>query len=166
MNVDTWAGLERLINQDVFYAMKIVGNDIKSIIADYVKRKVYDAYSPSSYDRTGDLLNSLDVSEVKKIGNFYEVTIFFNTDFIHSNYVENNWNQHMSVDSKNRKGKSAETWRGIPVNELIPVFIEYGVENSLWDRDGIESMEYVRNMLAKTDRHLKVIARVLKIIDE
>ena len=156
MNVDTWAGLERLINQEVFYAMKIVGNDIKTIIADYVKRKVYDAISPRSYDRTGDLLNSLDVSEVKKIGNFYEVTIFFNTDFIHSNLVEGGWNQHMNANG-------SETWRGIPVNELIPVFIEYGVENSLWDRDGIESMEYVRNMLAKTDRHLKVIARVLKM---
>jgi hypothetical protein len=156
MNVSTWGELERIIQQELNDAMKIVGNDIKTIIGNYVKRKVYDAYSPKMYDRTGDLLNCLDVSEVKKIGNYYEVSIFFNTDFIHSNEVEDGWNQHMNADG-------SETWNGIPVNKLIPVFIEHGVNGSLWDRDGIESIEYVRNKLASTDRHLKVIARVLRM---
>jgi len=160
--ITTWDQLTRAIEKEVFYGLKIVGNDIKSIIADYVKKKVYSAYSPTMYDRTGDLLNSLDVSEVKKVGSGYEVTVFFNTDFIRSNIVDGGWNQHMNAKGKDDEDINA-TWKGIPVNELIPVFIEEGVENSLWDRDGIESMKYVQEMLAKTDRHLKVLSRVLRM---
>jgi hypothetical protein len=38
--ITTWDQLTRAIEKEVFYGLKIVGNDIKSIIADYVKKKV------------------------------------------------------------------------------------------------------------------------------
>ena len=154
-NITSWSQLEAIINQEIQQGLKIVGNEIKTIIEDYVKKEVYDAHSPSHYDRTGDLLNSLDVSEVTRVGNSYQVTVFFNTAHIHSNFVDSGWNQHMSANG-------LETWKGTPVYQLIPIFIEHGVKNSLWDREGIESMKYVREQLEKTNRHLKTLSAILR----
>jgi hypothetical protein len=153
---DSWSRLAEFLEQDLSYALKIIANDVKSIIKKYIYDKVYSAYTPKEYQRTGDLLNSLDVSSVTKTPEGYAITVFFNPDFIHSEETEGGkWNQHMSVDG-------SESWHGIPMGYLIPYIIEHGTSGSLWDRNGVESMKYVKDYLSKTNRHLKEIEKVLR----
>jgi hypothetical protein len=147
--------LYKYLENDIVFSLGMVAEDIKKILRDYIEENVYKAYSPYEYDRTYELLNCLDISPIKKIGDIYSFSIFFNTDKIGMYNTDDRWNQHKSVFGY-------ETWHGMPINELIPWFIENGTENSVWDRKGIYSIEYVKERLEKTDEHLKMIKKILK----
>jgi hypothetical protein len=154
----TFTSLDKLmkyLENDIIYSLGIVAEDIKKIIRDYVEKEVYQKYEPYEYNRTYELLNSLDISEIKKTGNIYSFSVFFNPEKINMYNTDDKWSQHKSVFGY-------ESWHGMQLNELIPWFIENGTENSLWDRDGIYSIEYVRERLEKTDEHLKKIKQILK----
>jgi hypothetical protein len=151
----TIAEMNLYILKQLEQSMRILANDVKSMIKDYIQKNLYSSYIPQEYQRTGDFLESLDVRVTTK-GNEVEAEIFFNTDYIHMNEVEGNtWNQHMSVDG-------SETWSGASVAEWIPYFIEWGTHNSLWDRDGLHSMDTIRKYIESTDYHLKEIMKLLK----
>jgi hypothetical protein len=147
--------VEQYIMKQLEESMRILANDIKKLIKDYIYKNLYLIYTPHEYQRTGQFLESLDVKVTRK-GNLVEAEIFFNTDFIDMNYVEDSgWNQHMSVDG-------SEVWNGEKVSSWIPYFMEFGVKNSLWDRDGIKSMEYIEDYLEITKYHLQQIIKLLK----
>lgn len=147
--------VEQYIMKQLEESMRLLANDVKKIIKDYIYKNLYQAYSPFEYQRTGQFLECLDV-KVNRKGNLVEAEIFFNTDFIEMNEIEESmWNQHMSVDG-------SETWKGESVASWIPTFLEYGVQNSLWDRDGIRSMEHIQEYLESTKYHLKEIMALLK----
>jgi hypothetical protein len=152
---DSISALMKHIENEVILSLKIVAEDIRQIIKDYVEKEVYQAYTPHEYSRTYELLNSLEISEIKKIGNVFSFDIFFNPDKIGMYDTRDKWNQHKSV-------YGYETWHGMKLNELIPWFIENGTEGGLWDRDGIYAMEYVKERLENTNEHLKKIVKVLK----
>jgi hypothetical protein len=150
-----YSQIEQYIMKQLEESMRLLANDVKSIVKDYIYKNLYLTYSPHEYQRTGNFLESLDV-KVKRKGNQIEAEIFFNTDFMEMNYMEDSyWNQHMSVDG-------SETWKGDKISNWIPVFLEYGVKNSLWDRDGIRSMENIQEYLETTKYHLKQIIALLK----
>lgn len=143
------------IENDIVLSLGVVAEDIRKILRDYIEKEVYKAYSPFEYDRSYELLNCLDITDVKKIGNKYSFSIYFNTDKINMSDVDGFWNQHKSV-------YEYETWHGMPINELIPWFIESGTKNSVWDRKGINSIEYVKERLERTDEHLRTIEKILR----
>jgi hypothetical protein len=152
---DSLSALMKYIENEVIYSLGLVAEDIRKIISEYVDKEVYQAHKPFEYTRTYELLNSLDISDIKINGNTYSFDIFFNPDKIGMYDTGDKWNQHKSV-------YGYETWHGLDINELIPWFIENGTEGSLWDRDGIHSMEYIKERLEKTNEHLKKIVKVLK----
>lgn len=149
------AQLEQLIMKQLEESMRLLANDVKSMVKDYIYKNLYQAYSPTEYQRTGQFLECLDVKVTRK-GNLVEAEIFFNTDFIYMNEVEDSlWNQHLSVDG-------SDTWKGESVASWMPYFIEFGTRNSLWDREGIHSMTTIQDDLERTKYHLKQIMALLK----
>jgi hypothetical protein len=147
--------VEQYIMKQLEESMRILSNDIKSMIKEYINNNLYQRYYPHEYQRTGQFLDCLDVRVIRK-GNSVEAEIFFNTDYIDMNEVEDSkWNQHMSVDG-------SETWNGASVSEWIPYFMEYGTHNSLWDRDGLHSMETIQKEIENTKYHLKELMTFLK----
>jgi hypothetical protein len=135
--------------------MRQLANEVKAMVKDYIYENLYQAYYPQEYQRTGQFLECLDIRMNRK-GNVVEAEIFFNTEFLDMNEVEGNtWNQHMSIDG-------SESWYGASVAEWIPYFIEWGTHNSLWDRDGLHSMQTIQKYLETTKYHLGKIISLLR----
>lgn len=148
--------LYKYVEKDISYSLGIIAEKVRQLLREYIEKELYQSYTPTDYQRTRDFINSLDIKEVKKVGDFYSVEIFFNTGLIHSNEVENSgWNQHMDVYGNSN-------WYGASIPEWMPYFIEWGTHNSLWDRDGLHSMDAINKYVKQTDFHLKEIEKILK----
>lgn len=65
MNVDTWAGLETMINLVLIDALNEVGEYVAGKMKFYIDKDIY-SYDPTTYDRTGEFLESV-VSDPAKI---------------------------------------------------------------------------------------------------
>lgn len=152
---NTISQLMKHLENEVVFSLGVVAEDVRKILRDYVQKATYESYDPFEYQRTYELLNCLDISDIKKVGNTYSFEIFFNSDKINMYDVDGFWNQHKSVFGY-------ESWNGMKINELVPWFIENGTNGSVWDREGIYSIEYITNLLQKTHKHLKIIKNILK----
>lgn len=74
-----------MIKKDLIIDTKLVLLEVSLDIKFQIRKKLevwYSSYTPTSYDRTYDFLNSLTVGEPKKISgqDRYEVKIFYDTD--------------------------------------------------------------------------------------
>jgi len=69
---EMYAELEKQIKTDLM----IEAQKIHLAIQDYIISDIYQTYSPKFYDRTGTLLNSIEVSPVKKNGDEYTIEIY------------------------------------------------------------------------------------------
>jgi hypothetical protein len=102
---------------------------IIKVVDSFLHKNVYDKYTPSedsmySYDRTYELLNSITVSEPKMGHKQATFEVYMDTDKIEPNEtVGDTWNQHADI-------KYTED-----TSEYIPMWVEYGTQGSLWDRD-------------------------------
>lgn len=145
--------LFRYINKNVSKSLEQVGLEVEEIIKDYIMENLYNEYSPTSYTRSFDFINSLRISKVTPSSNGgYEVKLYFDTDAIHPRDAdgENRWSGHQSITN------------GEDVSELIPLWIEEGVTGSLWDRDGIHSMWHTKTELEQNKKHIKKLVQILK----
>lgn len=106
---------------------------VKKVLRDYIQDNVYNSYMPSgmyAYDRTYELLSAIDIVEVKTGTKSHSFEVIVNPNLLTSNGSlsdEGKWNQHASMP---QGGLVYDT------TEYIPMWIEYGTEGSLWDRDG------------------------------
>lgn len=148
--------LNAYLNKQLESVLLQVGQEVKKIIEGYIQDRLYDSYQPFQYSRTYDFLNSLTVKKPYPLNGGYAVEVYFDTDKIRQAIVEDSkWNQHMSYDG-------SDTWNGVKVNKLIPYFMEYGVEGSLWDRDGIYAVRDTIVTLEETKLHVKELGKLLK----
>lgn len=60
IQVSSIAELQRVIMEETQRAMIKTEDDMVMIIGDRIDKEVYQAYTPNSYNRTGDLKSSLD----------------------------------------------------------------------------------------------------------
>lgn len=160
-NIKTTADLKRMLQyaeRHMKFALEEVAKIVEEEIKDYIKHNLYDAYSPTHYTRTYDYINSLTVGKVKKEGSGYTIEIFFDTDKIYPQPPDGvgRWSRHSSITSYNNGGS------GDDVSDMIPIWIEYGTSGSLWDRDGIYSMENTKKIMEQTKYHLHEIKKVLE----
>ena len=117
-----------------------------------LKKRLYDAYDQSMYDRTYELLNSISHSEViKENNNSYYVEIYYDTDEIRSyprkedGLFSYKWGQHTSFD-------------GEDTSEWIPLWIEEGTDNQYYSHKGTHSIEDTKEWLSKEYNRLFRIA--------
>lgn len=103
------------------------------VVQKQIYERVYRAYTPSDgeygYERTFELLNSVDISDVTMGTKHARFEVYMNTDKINP-YGGKSWNQHMSTDGHN-----------MDASDYIPLWVEEGTNNSLWDRNGAHYMQ-------------------------
>lgn len=155
--IKTWTGFKKTMNNILIQMLQKTAEIAAKIIDDYVLENLYAKYQPTNYIRTYDYINSLTIGDVQKVANGYEIMIFFDSTKIRSHQSPiGEWNQHMSTNKNN-----SSTWHGQSINELIPIWIEYGVSGSMWDRSGIKVMKNVRRELRTTRIHIRKIRQLL-----
>ncbi len=147
----------------VKFALEEVAKVVEKEIKNYIMVNLYNKYEPKYYTRTYNYINSLSVKKAKKVDNGYVVEIFFDTDKIMplppDGDGENGlgrWSRHSSITSYLNGGS------GDDMSDMIPLWMEYGVVGSLWDRDGIYSIENNIAIMKKTKYHLDEIKKVLE----
>lgn len=64
------------LEKQVKTALMVEAQKIKLAIEDYIILDLYQSYTPQYYERTGTLLNSIEVSPVKKDGDEYAIEIY------------------------------------------------------------------------------------------
>lgn len=74
-----------------------IAKDTKAKLRENTRLKWYDTYSPESYDRTYNLLNSITIED--GVSNGGEVkTVGFDTQYIIPSYNEEGFNAHASMN--------------------------------------------------------------------
>lgn len=71
-------------------AEKALQDDVSRVIREglqtHVLDNIYNASSPNDYERTYELLRSIEVGEVKRNGDVFEVQVYFNPNFTHESW--------------------------------------------------------------------------------
>ena len=141
--------LYRHLEKIVKVSVQQVALEIEKIIKDYIKKNLYDTYTPTHYVRTYDYINSLTVSKVVQEGNVFSCMLYFDSNKIIPRETEKGlWNQHMTQD-------------GRPTNEFIAEWIESGGSGSKYARKPIHVMENVTRELKSTKFHIQEIKKIL-----
>lgn len=159
-NVKSTADLKRVIQhieKQAQDSLRLVSLEVEEMMKKYVIDKLYNSYSPMDYSRSYNYLNSLTVKKVSKnsIGGL-EAEIFFDPNKIYSREVgDRYWNQHMSLNGDT-------SWEGKKISEWIPVWMEYGVSGSKWDRDGIHVVGTILKELNSNGNYKKMMMDELK----
>lgn len=151
------------LEKHVKFSLEEVAKIVEEEIKDYVMKNLYNEYTPTHYTRTYDYINSLTVKKARKEGNGYAVEIFFDTDKIYPRPPDGDgkgglgrWSRHSSITSYNGGGS------GDDMSDMIPLWIEEGVSGSLYDRDGIYTMENTKKIMEQTKYHLHAIKAILE----
>ena len=99
----------------------------EDVVKKNIQKKVYDAYTPSGehpYQRTYELLNSVDISDVRIGSKYADFEVFMNHENIGAYETGvNEWNQHADV-------------YGLDMSQYIPKWIEEGTNGGLFPRGG------------------------------
>ncbi len=160
-NINKSSDLKRVISyveKHAKFALEEVAKTVEEIIKEYILENLYNAYEPKAYTRTYNYINSLTIDKVKKEGNGYSVKLFFDTAKIFPQPPDDlgRWSRHSSITSYGANRMPDD------ISDMIPLWMEYGVKGSLWDRDGIYSMENAKKTMEETKYHLKKIKEVLE----
>jgi hypothetical protein len=108
-----------------------MAEEIKSILRNNVRVLWYERdFTPTHYTRTMELIDCISVKKAVKIGNAYQVKIYFDTNLINPYPSENGeWSKHESITD------------GRDVSQYIPSFIEYGQNSPLFPYDGVHPVQ-------------------------
>lgn len=138
-------------------SLRLVSLEVEKMMRDYVIKNLYLKYEPNQYLRSEEYVNSLTVTKVyKNSEGGLETEIYFDPEKIHSRELQDEvWNQHMSLNGDSE-------WNGSPISEWLPIFIEKGVKNSKWDREGIEVVNNILKELDNNGEFKKMMAKELE----
>ena len=135
--------------------LEIIGEEVKNILKGNIEKLWYGrSYTPTSYTRTMEYLNSVQCSKARKVGGGYEIEIYFATDLIlpHS-YNNDEWPQHQSITD------------GEDYSPAIPYFIEYGNnpdgKSPIFEYKGVRPTGATKDWLNDTDYVNKRIVSLL-----
>jgi hypothetical protein len=154
MEFRSLSALFNFLDQQLQTAMESVAEEVKQLMHDYIQTNLYDAYQPTEYIRTYDYLNSLSVKPVRKENGWNVVEIYFDPSTIKQD-IQPFWNAHMSVYGN-------KEWKGTPINELIPLWLNEGVESPLYSHKGIHVVDNTIEELKSTKMHLEKIKDLLQ----
>ena len=117
-----------------------MSDEIYRHMYDLTQERVYDAYTPTNYERTGEFLESL-TKEKGDIygGNIFQAKVYFDASKIKPvrSPVSGQWNQHMGLQGQKFTGG------------LVDVIEEGQQTKSAWDRKGThiiaDTLEWFEN---------------------
>ncbi len=132
MDIRSFSQLDQVLNQNIALLVKEIGEHIKDMLRKNVDELWYKrGYTPTHYTRTFQLINSITVTDVKKVPEGYQVVIFFDPDKIHPHppAKPREWPRHQSVTD------------GADVSFYIPWWVEFGQKSPLFSYEGVHAME-------------------------
>ncbi|MDD4779013.1 MAG: hypothetical protein PHT02_00220 [Tissierellia bacterium] len=137
------------IEESVIVDLNKIGEEVKGVLRNNVRVLWYERngmnWEPQDYERTYQLIDSITCKKVIKIGNKYQVEIFFDTDKIQPMYGtdDKHWTRHMSVVNYS------------DVSEAIPLWIEEGNNNSrIYSYEGVHPVQETKEWI-KNDNYIK-----------
>lgn len=138
------------IEKNIPISLEIIGEEIKKILRDNVQQLWYDRpFTPTYYTRTMQYIDSISVDKAVKIGDMYQVSIYFATDLILPYPSENGeWPKHESI-------------YGEDVSAAIPYYIENGNNSPIFNYEGVHPMETTKDWLIETDYVKKRMIQIL-----
>jgi hypothetical protein len=136
--------------------IKKIGKEVYEILYHEVQTEWYQRngviWTPSDYERSMQLLQSVTCSPVFKNGSEYSVKIYYDTDKIQPMYGTDDkpWTRHMSVVDYS------------DVSEAIPYYIEYGNNSSIYEYQGVHP---VKNVLEQLDEDKHLLTRFKELFE-
>lgn len=123
--------LEVILHKQIIEILNKVGNEVKGVLKNELKKRWYNNFEPQQYERTFQLLNSISLSPLKVTSNIYEVKVYYDTSKIvpMDGTAENPWSRHQSIVT------------GAPSNEMLPEWIENGQHSSIFSFIGVHPVE-------------------------
>ena len=144
--------LEKVLKIVVKNALEDTGEDMVDVVKEEIYSTVYSSYLPVSYERTGDLAESLESTKATEDGNSINVEVKHNTDKIYSVAP----NQHYSVvDGRS----SSESIAEIVHNGLAPNI--FNGEDYPWMHRR-PYMDDAKERLKKYKEHIDAMKKYLK----
>lgn len=90
-----------IINQLLEDILEQIAKEAVEYLRIYVDTFWYQAHYPNMYKRTRQMLDSITHSEVKRKGNKFDVSIYFDASQITPNFLgDGMWNEHMSFSGE------------------------------------------------------------------
>lgn len=127
--VKTYSELFRELEKLLFPIYQKALEHMKRILVDALNRLWFSRYTPELYQRTGDLINSLSIKQLKNSNGKFEALIYFDKDKIRQE--EGNFggaypfNIHMSLDG-------ATEYNGMDIGNWILIWINEGSSSPYW----------------------------------
>ena len=124
------------VDKQLKFCMNEIFIQLKNEMKDYLFQNWYKKYTPTQYNRTFNLLDSITFKLEKQGNASYVVKVGYDTDLIHAEYDEYSFfNQHMSMG-------------GEDVSDIVPYYIEKGNgKNPYFMYKGIGVLEYMREYM-------------------
>lgn len=149
----TFTSISELLNyieSNMVINLEKIGEEVKSYLRTTILTDWYRDHQPTYYERSNMLIDSLTVTKAKKIGNGYEVKIFFDPDKITPTPPgQEGWFPgHSNITD------GASSYNGMSYGELLPIWIEQGQNSSINPFSGIGMVEKTKNDLLRGDRYL------------
>lgn len=131
-----WDDLMRHLESQMVINLEKIGEEIKNVLRFNIKQLWYDRYTPTNYERTYEVIDSLRCSKAKKVNNnTYEVIIYFDFSQIRPySTASGSWNKHMSLDGSTEYG-------GKTIGEWLVTWIETGQDSPYFSWRGVYPIE-------------------------
>ena len=94
--IKTYEQLNSLLKTELGRVLFILSENVEEFLFEYVQANWYDEYQPTDYQRTYQLLNSIELEQIEET----EWRIFFNTDKIKGVKQNGFWQAHISSFGK------------------------------------------------------------------
>jgi len=116
--------LMKHLENNILLDIQKIGEEVKNVLRNNVRVLFYERngmnWTPENYTRTYELIDSITVSPVNKIGNKYKLSVYFDDNKIHPYKVSGEWSAHESVVTEENISKN------------LPFYMEYGNQSSLY----------------------------------
>ena len=121
----------------------------------------YDAHSPSLYQRTYEILNSITVSDVQAVAGGYQVKVFFDDSKISPMQSTFDipdelprFNHHMSMNGDTSYG-------GISIGQWVAIWMNEGQGSPIHSYAGSSYFDKALAYITANDIHVKEIEKLL-----
>jgi hypothetical protein len=161
INLPTFSDISSLLKYleaNVVINLEKIGEEIKSVLRFNLLNDWYKEHTPQYYDRTNMLIDSISVSKAEKVGNVYQVRIYFDEAKIL--HVPANkpgfFPSHMNITN----GESE--YGGMSYGELLPLWLEEGQDSSIHPYVGIHMVQTTEDWI-REDNYLRT--RMIELLE-
>ncbi len=163
IEIEYWDVLESNLSSLVGDGLVFVGEKVKKILQNYLKRNWYQRSKPMFYQRTFEVLNSITVSKVnKKSQNEAEVEIYFDEKKISSRESTFQLYGHMKRFHHHMSINHADTYDGTDIGIAIVYWMNYGQSSKLHSYSGANFIDDTINEINIKKTHIEELRKAFK----